>query len=50
MITGVVYSALAALGDVLGGLLILTPFGRGDDLQELAGHGQEGRVAKTSTS
>lgn len=34
MMTGVLYSALAALGDVLGGLLILTPFGRGDDLHQ----------------
>lgn len=34
MMTGVVYSALAALGDVLGGMLILTPFGRGDDLHK----------------
>lgn len=32
MISGVLYSALAALGDVLGGLLILTPFGRDDGL------------------
>lgn len=31
MITGVLYSALAALGDVLGGLLVLTPFGRNPD-------------------
>ena len=31
MIPGVIYSALAALGDVLGGLVILTPLGRGED-------------------
>lgn len=31
MISGILYSALAALGDVLGGLLILTPFGRDAD-------------------
>ncbi len=34
MMTGVLYSALAALGDVLGGMLILTPFGRSDDLHK----------------
>jgi ZIP family zinc transporter/zinc and cadmium transporter len=34
MISGVVYSALAALGDVLGGLVILTPLGRGDDTRK----------------
>ena len=31
MISGVIYSVLAALGDVLGGLVILTPLGRGED-------------------
>jgi zinc transporter ZupT len=31
LIPGILYSALAALGDVLGGLLILTPFGRETD-------------------
>ncbi len=31
MISGVVYSALAAVGDILGGVLILTPFGRAED-------------------
>lgn len=30
MISGVLYSALAALGDILGGLLIVTPFGDPD--------------------
>lgn len=33
MISGLIYSALAALGDVLGGLLILTPFGRETDFR-----------------
>ncbi|HEY0674551.1 MAG TPA: ZIP family metal transporter [Longimicrobiales bacterium] len=33
MISGIIYSALAALGDILGGLLILTPFGRSEDLR-----------------
>ncbi|HEY0809095.1 MAG TPA: hypothetical protein VGD49_02995, partial [Longimicrobiales bacterium] len=31
MISGILYSLLAALGDVLGGLLVLTPFGRDPD-------------------
>jgi zinc and cadmium transporter len=31
MIAGIMYAALAALGDVLGGLLILTPMGRDPD-------------------
>jgi ZIP family zinc transporter/zinc and cadmium transporter len=34
MMSGLIYSALAALGDVLGGLLILTPFGREGDLHK----------------
>ncbi len=34
MISGIIYAALAALGDVLGGLLILGPFGRGADLHK----------------
>ena len=33
MMPALVYSALAALGDVLGGLLVLTPLGRGDETQ-----------------
>jgi zinc transporter ZupT len=34
MMSGILYSALAALGDVLGGLLILTPFGRNPDVHK----------------
>ena len=34
MISGIIYSALAALGDVLGGLLVLAQFGRDPDFQK----------------